>query len=70
VDIPVEGGTIEGAGGVIRLRGREIGEGYALAATRRGCYIAAQVRDPGAGEYDAKFRLVVYDTGCRRAGAP
>jgi hypothetical protein len=70
VEIPVEGGTIESAGGVIRLRGREIGEGYALAATRRGCYIAAQARDAGAGEYDAKFRLVVYDTGCRAAGTP
>ena len=70
VEIPVEGGIIESAGGVIRLRGREIGEGYALAATRRGCYIAAQARDAGAGEYDAKFRLVVYDTGCGSAGAP
>jgi hypothetical protein len=69
VELSVEGGTVESAGGTIRLRGREIGAGYALAATRRGCYIAAVVRDAGAGEYDPKFRLVVYDTGCSRAGA-
>lgn len=70
VEIPVEGGSIESAGGAIRLRGREIGAGYALAATRRGCFIAALVQDAGAGEYDPKFRLVVYDAGCRGAGAP
>jgi hypothetical protein len=69
VEIPVDGGTIESAGGTIRLRGREIGAGHALAATRRGCYIAALVRDSTAGEYDPKFRLVVYDTGCRPAAA-
>jgi hypothetical protein len=65
--IPVEGGSIESAAGIIRLRGREIGRGHALAATRRGCYVAAQAFDSTAGEYDAKYRLVVYDTGCAPA---
>jgi len=65
VEIPVEGGSVESVGGMIRLRGREIGGGYALAATGRGCYIAAQAFDSAAGEYDARYRLVVYDTGCR-----
>ena len=69
VELPVEGGRIESSGGTIRLGGREIGPGYALAATHRGCYVAALVRDAGAGEYDPKFRLVVYDTGCARGAA-
>lgn len=64
VEIPLEGVTIVSAGGTIRLGAREIGPGYALAATARGCYIAALARDADAGEYDPKHRLVVYDTGC------
>jgi len=64
VTIPVEGGIVEGLGGMIYLRGREIGQGFALAATRRGCFIVALAYDLDAGEYDPKHRLVVYDTGC------
>ena len=70
VEIPVEGGIIESAGAVIRLRGREIGPGFALTATARGCYIAALAHDATAGEYDPKHRLVIYDTGCRMARRP
>lgn len=69
VEIPLEGVTIVSAGGTIRLGEREIGPGYALAATARGCYIAALARDADAGEYDAKYRLVVYDTGCPAPGS-
>lgn len=64
VAIPVEGGTVEGLGGMIYLRGREIGQGFVLAATRRGCFIVALAYDLDAGQYDPKHRLVVYDTGC------
>ena len=64
VAIPVEGGIVEGLGGMIYLRGREIGQGFALAATRRGCFIVALAYDLDAGQYDPKHRLVVYDAGC------
>ncbi|HEX6644296.1 MAG TPA: hypothetical protein VF037_06445 [Gemmatimonadales bacterium] len=66
VAITVEGGEVVSDSGRIRLRGHEIGAGVALAATRRGCFIAALVPDSLAGEYDPKHRLAVYDTGCRR----
>lgn len=64
VAIPVEGGIVEGLGGMIYLHGREIGQGFALAATRRGCFIVALAYDLDAGQYDPKHRLVMYDTGC------
>ena len=66
VEIAVEGGAVVSDSNRIRLRGYDIGPGIALAATRRGCYIAALVPDSAAGEYDPKHRLMVYDTGCRR----
>lgn len=66
VELVVEGGIVESAGGTIRLRGREIGAGFALTATRRGCYIAALLYDVEAGEHAPKHRVVVYDTGCPR----
>jgi hypothetical protein len=66
VEITVEGGTVVSDSSRITLRGHPIGPGIALAATRRGCYIAALVPDSTAGEYDPKHRLMVYDTGCRR----
>lgn len=66
VEIPVEGGAVVSDSSRITLRGHPIGPGIALAATRRGCYIAALVPDSAAGEYDPKHRLMVYDTGCRR----
>ena len=69
VELAVEGGVVESSGGLIRLAGREIGSGFAIAATRRGCYIVALTYDIEAGEYDAKYRAVVYDTGCRRPAA-
>jgi hypothetical protein len=66
VEITVEGGAVVSDSSRITLRGHPIGPGIALAATRRGCYIAALVPDSTAGEYDPKHRLMVYDTGCRR----
>ncbi|HEU4830031.1 MAG TPA: hypothetical protein VFT04_12635 [Gemmatimonadales bacterium] len=66
VEIPVEGGAVVSDSSRITLRGHRVGPGIALAATRRGCYIAALVPDSSAGEYDPKHRLMVYDTGCRR----
>ena len=66
VEIAVEGGAVVSDSSRITLRGHPIGPGIALAATRRGCYIAALVPDSTAGEYDPKHRLMVYDTGCRR----
>jgi hypothetical protein len=64
VELPVDGGIVEGLGGMIYLRGREIGQGFALAATRNGCFIVAVAYDLEAGQYDPKHRAVVYDTGC------
>jgi hypothetical protein len=66
VEIAVEGGAVVSDSSRITLRGHPVGPGIALAATRRGCYIAALVPDSTAGEYDPKHRLMVYDTGCRR----
>jgi hypothetical protein len=60
--IPIEDGGVESRGGWIRARGRVIGPGVALAATRSGRFIAAIVPDPGAKEYEAKEYLAVYVT--------
>ena len=60
--IPIEGGGVESRGGWIRVHGRLIGPGMALAATRGGRFIAALVPNPAAKEYEAKEYLAVYVT--------
>jgi SPOR domain len=60
--IPIEDGGVESRGGWIRARGRLIGPGMLLAATRSGRFIAALVPDPAAKEYEAKEYLAVYVT--------
>jgi hypothetical protein len=60
--IPIEDGGVESRGGWIRARGRFIGPGMLLAATRSGHFIAALVPDPAAKEYEAKEYLAVYVT--------
>lgn len=60
VSIPVEEGQIESSGGWIRVRGRIIGPGVALAATLGARYVAALMPDPDAEEFDPKHILVVY----------
>jgi hypothetical protein len=61
--IPIEDGGVESRGGWIRARGRFIGPGMVLAATRGGRFIAALVPNPAAKEYEAKEYLAVYVTG-------
>lgn len=60
--IPIEDGGVESRGGWIRARGRLIGPGMVLAATRGGRFIAAIVPNPVAKEYEAKEYLAVYVT--------
>ena len=60
--IPIEDGGVESRGGWIRARGRLIGPGMVLAATRSGRFIAAIVPNPAAREYEAKEYLAVYVT--------
>ncbi|HJR68046.1 MAG TPA: SPOR domain-containing protein [Gemmatimonadaceae bacterium] len=60
--IPIEDGGVESRGGWIRARGRLIGPGMVLAATRSGRFIAALVPNPTAKEYEAKEYLAVYVT--------
>ena len=60
--IPIEDGGVESRGGWIRARGRLIGPGMVLAATRSGRFIAAVVPNPTAKEYEAKEYLAVYVT--------
>jgi hypothetical protein len=60
--IPIEDGGVESRGGWIRARGRLIGPGTLLAATRSGRFIVALVPDPTAKEYEAKEYLAVYVT--------
>jgi hypothetical protein len=60
--IPIEDGGVESRGGWIRARGRLIGPGMVLAATRSGRFIAALVPNPAAKEYEAKEYLAVYVT--------
>jgi hypothetical protein len=60
--IPIEDGGVESRGGWIRARGRLIGPGMLLAATRSGRFIVALVPDPAAKEYEAKEYLAVYVT--------
>jgi hypothetical protein len=58
--IAVDGGTITSDGGRIALRGRDVGPGIALAASRHGRFIVALAPDTTAKEYDPKEHLVVY----------
>jgi hypothetical protein len=60
--IPIEDGGVESRRGWIRARGRLIGPGTLLAATRSGRFIVALVPDPAAKEYEAKEYLAVYVT--------
>lgn len=60
--IPIENGGVESRGGWIKARGRLIGPGMVLAATRGGRFIAALVPNPAAKEYEAKEYLAVYVT--------
>lgn len=60
--LPIEDGGVESRGGWIRARGRLIGPGVVLAATRGGRFIAALVPNPAAKEYEAKHYLAVYVT--------
>ena len=60
--IPIEDGGVESRGGWIRARGRLIGPGTVLAATRSGRFIVALVPDAAAKEYEAKEYLAVYVT--------
>ncbi len=56
--------TISSQGGHLMIDSVSVGEGFALAATRRGCYVLALVRDTTAGEYDPKWRAAMLGTGC------
>lgn len=58
--ISTDGGTLATRGGMIYLGNRTIGRGAAVAATRSGCFILALAPDSLAGEYDPKWRAVVY----------
>lgn len=60
--IPIEDGGVESRGGWIRARGRLIGPGTVLAATRSGRFIVALVPNAAAKEYEAKEYLAVYVT--------
>jgi hypothetical protein len=64
----VDGGSVNRVEGMIVVRGREVGPGIPLAATAAGCYVAALAPDSTAGEYDPKWRLVVYGAGCAMVG--
>jgi hypothetical protein len=61
----IENGTLESRGGWIRLNGRVVGPGLAVAATRSGRFIAAIAPRPEAKQYEAKVEPVVYRTGRR-----
>jgi hypothetical protein len=58
------GHTVSSARDTIRVGRRVIGPGTALAATRHGCYVLALARESSAGEFDPKWRAVIYDAGC------
>ena len=64
--LAIEKGTLESRGGWIRLNGRIIGPGLALAATRSGRFIAALAPRPDAKEYEAPVEPVVYRVGGSR----
>lgn len=64
--LAIEKGTLESRGGWIRLDGRIIGPGLAVAATRSGRFIAALAPRPDAKEYEAPVEPVVYRVGGSR----
>jgi hypothetical protein len=64
--LAIENGTLESRGGWIRLNGRIIGPGLAVAATRSGRFIAALAPRPDAKEYEATVEPVVYRVGGSR----
>ena len=70
--IKTSGRTIRSSGGEIMIDSVSVGPGFALAATRRGCYVLALVPDTTAGEYDPRWRAAMLDTGCSptETGAP
>lgn len=63
--VPSLGATVRSANGHISVERRgatsEVGPGAALAATRDGRFIAALRPRRGAGEFDHKYELVVYE---------
>ena len=58
--LPATNGTVESRGGWIRVGGRIIGPGVALATTRGGRYVVALVPNVDAKEYDHQEVLAVY----------
>jgi len=64
--LAIEKGTLESRGGWIRLDGRIIGPGIAVAATRSGRFIVALAPRPDAKEYEATVEPVVYRVGGSR----
>jgi hypothetical protein len=64
--LAIERGTLESRGGWIRLDGRIIGPGLAVAATRSGRFIAALAPRADAKEYEATVEPVVYRIGGNR----
>ena len=64
--LAIEEGTLESRGGWIRLDGRIVGPGLAVAATRSGRFIAALAPRPDAKEYEAPVEPVVYRVGGSR----
>jgi hypothetical protein len=64
--LAIEKGTLESRGGWIRLNGRIVGPGLAVAATRSGQFIAAFAPRPDAREYEATVEPVVYRVGGSR----
>jgi hypothetical protein len=64
--LAIESGTLESRGGWIRLNGRIIGPGLAVAATRSGRYIAALTYKANPKQYEATVEPVVYRTGGSR----
>lgn len=64
------GHTVTSASDTVRVDDRLLGPGIAVAATRHGCYVLALARDPGAREFDPKWRAVIYDAGCAPPARP
>ena len=60
--LAIDDGTLESRGGWVRLNGRIIGPGLAVAATRSGEFIVALAPRADARQYEAKVEPVVYRT--------
>ncbi|MGH7663776.1 MAG: hypothetical protein ACRENI_05715 [Gemmatimonadaceae bacterium] len=58
--IATDNGPVESSGGRIRSRGRVIGPGVAVAATRGGMYIVALTPRPDRAEFETPTQLTVY----------